>query len=229
MRLKRGLWLVRVWERTHRSTSRILSIVTFSARSGDDQRNTRRQWPETGRDPVEWTDKDNDLVMHRDKDMDMIHLDRDFNVSIWSYGQSEGMSWVKNHSIRGTDGQSESLIYILADILQMVCSLLGGHGGAQLVMEEPSSSRRSPARHRRAQLIAEEPSPTEYGDAASHDRVCLALPRLCDPDPVAPAFGGLRLLGHLSILFPLTLISRCTSTVLQSHDHAFRIVFFLSA
>ncbi|KAK9086790.1 hypothetical protein Syun_029184 [Stephania yunnanensis] len=45
-----------------------------------------------------------------------------------------------------------------------------------------------------------------YGDAASHDRVCLALSRLCDPDPVAPAFGGLRLLGHLSILFPLTLI-----------------------
>ncbi|KAK9142275.1 hypothetical protein Syun_011675 [Stephania yunnanensis] len=45
-----------------------------------------------------------------------------------------------------------------------------------------------------------------YGDAVSDDRVCLALPRLCDPDPVAPAFGGLRLLGHLSILFPLTLI-----------------------
>ncbi|KAK9128851.1 hypothetical protein Syun_017648 [Stephania yunnanensis] len=45
-----------------------------------------------------------------------------------------------------------------------------------------------------------------YGDAASDDRVCLALPQLCDPDPVAPAFGGLRLLGLLSILFPLTLI-----------------------
>ncbi|KAK9120819.1 hypothetical protein Syun_018436 [Stephania yunnanensis] len=28
-----------------------------------------------------------------------------------------------------------------------------------------------------------------YDDAASDDRVCLALPRLCDPDPVAPAFG----------------------------------------
>ncbi|KAK9104605.1 hypothetical protein Scep_021449 [Stephania cephalantha] len=28
---------------------------------------------------------------------------------------------------------------------QMVCSLLGGHGGAQLVTEEPSLSRRSPA------------------------------------------------------------------------------------
>ncbi|KAK9160522.1 hypothetical protein Syun_006863 [Stephania yunnanensis] len=45
-----------------------------------------------------------------------------------------------------------------------------------------------------------------YGDAASDNRVCLDLPRLCDPDPVAPAFGGLRLLGLLSILFPLTLI-----------------------
>ncbi|KAK9134481.1 hypothetical protein Syun_013811 [Stephania yunnanensis] len=47
-----------------------------------------------------------------------------------------------------------------------------------------------------------------YGDAASYDRVRLALPRLCDPDPVAPAFGGLELLGYLSILFHLTLISR---------------------
>ncbi|KAK9134878.1 hypothetical protein Syun_014208 [Stephania yunnanensis] len=28
-----------------------------------------------------------------------------------------------------------------------------------------------------------------YGDAASDDRVCLALPRLYYPDPVAPAFG----------------------------------------
>ncbi|KAK9125135.1 hypothetical protein Scep_013981 [Stephania cephalantha] len=33
----------------------------------------------------------------------------------------------------------------------MVCSLLGGHGGAQLVTEEPSLSRRSPARHGGAQ------------------------------------------------------------------------------
>ncbi|KAK9162863.1 hypothetical protein Syun_003765 [Stephania yunnanensis] len=59
-------------------------------------------------------------------------------------------------------------------------------------------ARRAP--HRRLFLLY------LYGDAASDDRVCLALPRLYDPDPVAPAFGGLRLLGHLSILFPLTLI-----------------------
>ncbi|KAK9121796.1 hypothetical protein Syun_019413 [Stephania yunnanensis] len=39
------------------------------------------------RDPVECTDKDNDLVMHRDKDMDMFHLGRDFNVHVWAYGQ----------------------------------------------------------------------------------------------------------------------------------------------
>ncbi|KAK9142488.1 hypothetical protein Syun_011888 [Stephania yunnanensis] len=59
-----------------------------------------------------------------------------------------------------------------------------------------------------------------YGDAASDDRVCLALPRLCDPDPVAPAFGGLRLLGLLSILFPLTLILvvLSSSTVQQGED-----------
>ncbi|KAK9168721.1 hypothetical protein Syun_000861 [Stephania yunnanensis] len=37
------------------------------------------------RDPVECTDKDNNLVMHRDKDM--VHLDREFNVSLWGYGQ----------------------------------------------------------------------------------------------------------------------------------------------
>ncbi|KAK9081859.1 hypothetical protein Syun_031779 [Stephania yunnanensis] len=74
-----------------------------------------------------------------------------------------------------------------------------------------------------------------YGDAASDDRVCLALSRLCDPDPVAPAFGGLRLLGLLSILFPSTLIlvillnftylcssisclTECRSTVQQEED-----------
>ncbi|KAK9106619.1 hypothetical protein Syun_022630 [Stephania yunnanensis] len=51
-----------------------------------------------------------------------------------------------------------------------------------------------------------------YGDAAFDERVCSALPRLCNPDPVAPAFGGLRLLGHLSILFPLTLILVCFPT-----------------
>ncbi|KAK9134989.1 hypothetical protein Syun_014319 [Stephania yunnanensis] len=39
------------------------------------------------RDPVEFSDRDNDLVMHRDRDMDMVHLDRDFNVSAWAYGQ----------------------------------------------------------------------------------------------------------------------------------------------
>ncbi|KAK9093449.1 hypothetical protein Syun_028360 [Stephania yunnanensis] len=32
------------------------------------------------RDPVKCTDRDSDLVMQRDKDMDMVHLDRDFNV-----------------------------------------------------------------------------------------------------------------------------------------------------
>ncbi|KAK9169458.1 hypothetical protein Syun_001598 [Stephania yunnanensis] len=30
-----------------------------------------------------------------------------------------------------------------------------------------------------------------YGDAESYDQVCLALPRLCDLDPVAPAFDAL--------------------------------------
>ncbi|KAK9128713.1 hypothetical protein Syun_017510 [Stephania yunnanensis] len=39
------------------------------------------------RDPVECTDKNIDLVMHRDKDIDMFHLDWDFNVPVWAYGQ----------------------------------------------------------------------------------------------------------------------------------------------
>ncbi|KAK9121406.1 hypothetical protein Syun_019023 [Stephania yunnanensis] len=41
---------------------------------------------------------------------------------------------------------------------QMVCSLLGGHGGSQLVREEPSSSRRSPACREGVQLVTEEHS-----------------------------------------------------------------------
>ncbi|KAK9168872.1 hypothetical protein Syun_001012 [Stephania yunnanensis] len=46
------------------------------------------------------------------------------------------------------------------------------------------------------------------GTAMPHPmtRVCLALSRLCDPNPVAPAFDVLRLLRHFCILFPLTLI-----------------------
>ncbi|KAK9098446.1 hypothetical protein Syun_025491 [Stephania yunnanensis] len=61
-----------------------------------------------------------------------------------------------------------------------------------------------------------------YDDAASDDRFCMALPRLCDPDPVAPAFGGLRLLGLLSILFPLTLI-----LVVLSLFHSLIIMHFV--
>ncbi|KAK9081250.1 hypothetical protein Syun_030613 [Stephania yunnanensis] len=38
------------------------------------------------RDPVECTDRDNDLVVHIGKEMDMFQLERDFNVSAWAYG-----------------------------------------------------------------------------------------------------------------------------------------------
>ncbi|KAK9158222.1 hypothetical protein Scep_004796 [Stephania cephalantha] len=125
------------------------------------------------RDPVECTYRDSDLVMHGDKDMDMFHLDRDVNVSVWAYGHQckelrdihaiatsgptiihrnpiKGTSWVEAHSIRDINGQSKILIYILADLqrIYMVCSLLGGLGGTQLVTEEPSLSRRSPALQR---------------------------------------------------------------------------------
>ncbi|KAK9106656.1 hypothetical protein Syun_022667 [Stephania yunnanensis] len=181
---------------------------------------------------------DRGLVRHRDN---MFHTDRDFNVLVWECGQS---GYITNTCSKQRAGTTEPVAYscycrasltYIDERRQMMCSLLGGHGGAQLVTEEPSLSRRSPARHGGAQLVAKEPSPTEYGDAASDDRVCLALPRLCDPDPVAPAFGGLRLLGLLSILFPLTLIldilldftypgssisclTECRSTVQQGED-----------
>ncbi|KAK9151206.1 hypothetical protein Syun_009515 [Stephania yunnanensis] len=155
---------------------------------------------------VKCTDRDRGLVMHRIKDMDMFHLDRDFNVSVWAYGQPStaepetyacychvSMLWTVDHgtyvSLYSNICCEDVALAYIDGRRRMLCSLLGGHGGAQLVAEEPSLSRRSPARHGGAQLVAEEPSPKEYGDAASDDRVCLALPRLCDPDPVAPAFG----------------------------------------
>ncbi|KAK9081939.1 hypothetical protein Syun_030921 [Stephania yunnanensis] len=70
---------------------------------------------------VKYRDRDIGLVRHRDKDT-MFHMDRDFNLLVWECGS--------------VDSRVTS---------PMVCSLLGGHGGAQLVMEEPSLSRRSPA------------------------------------------------------------------------------------
>ncbi|KAK9088755.1 hypothetical protein Scep_027837 [Stephania cephalantha] len=41
-----------------------------------------------------------------------------------------------------------------------------------------------------------------YGDAVSDDRVCLALPRLCDPDPVAPAFVPPNMAFEATKAFP---------------------------
>ncbi|KAK9151004.1 hypothetical protein Syun_009313 [Stephania yunnanensis] len=129
------------------------------------------------RDPVKCTDRDNDLVMHRRKDMDMFQLERDFNVLVWACGQP------------GTDS--------------CYC-----HARSDNPIDDGAffawRLRRSPTRHGGAQLVEEEPSPTGYGDAASDDRVCLALPRLWDPDPVAPAFGdstGFYLPGLVNLVF----------------------------
>ncbi|KAK9169200.1 hypothetical protein Syun_001340 [Stephania yunnanensis] len=82
-------------------------------------------------DPAECTDRDSYLVMNRDKDMDMVHLDRDFNVSAWAYGQP-------------STEEPETYACYCHVRRQMVYSLLGGLGGAQLVTKEPSLSRRSP-------------------------------------------------------------------------------------
>ncbi|KAK9111591.1 hypothetical protein Scep_019110 [Stephania cephalantha] len=67
---------------------------------------------------LEYGDKDN-----------MFHTNRDFNVLFGSVDDKTLHRRVHNN------GQAQP----------MVCSLLGGHGGAQLVTEEPSLSRRSPA------------------------------------------------------------------------------------
>ncbi|KAK9081369.1 hypothetical protein Syun_031148 [Stephania yunnanensis] len=66
-------------------------------------------------DPVECTDRDNDLVVHMGKEMDMFQLERDFNVSAWAYGQPDGafFAWRSRRSP-------------------------ARYGGAQLVTEEPS-------------------------------------------------------------------------------------------
>ncbi|KAK9112536.1 hypothetical protein Scep_020055 [Stephania cephalantha] len=75
------------------------------------------------RDPVECTDKNNNLVMHRDKDIDMFHLDWDFNVPVWAYGQP---------------GTAEPETYSCYCHVRWCVLYLE-------VSEEPSSSRRSPA------------------------------------------------------------------------------------
>ncbi|KAK9081633.1 hypothetical protein Syun_031416 [Stephania yunnanensis] len=61
-------------------------------------------------------------------------LERDFNVSAWAYGQPGIAEQIYDIALAYIDGRR-----------QMVCSLLGGRGGAQLVTKEPSLSRRSPA------------------------------------------------------------------------------------
>ncbi|KAK9087116.1 hypothetical protein Syun_029510 [Stephania yunnanensis] len=103
------------------------------------------------RDPVECTDRDNDLIVHMGKEMDMFQLERDFNVSAWAYGQPADIRMLVtvDHEIKMFVGIP---IYVARVALayidwrrQMVHSLLGGRGGAQLVTEEPSLSRRSPA------------------------------------------------------------------------------------
>ncbi|KAK9114197.1 hypothetical protein Syun_020994 [Stephania yunnanensis] len=106
------------------------------------------------RDQVECTDKNNDLVMHRDKDIDMFHLDWDFNIPVWSYGQladirmfmtvdHESKMFLCIHLYSNICCEDIALAYIDGR-RKIVCSLLGGRGGVQLVAEEPSLSRRSP-------------------------------------------------------------------------------------
>ncbi|KAK9128266.1 hypothetical protein Syun_017063 [Stephania yunnanensis] len=45
------------------------------------------------RDPVECTDRDNDLLMHRGKDMDMFPVRMGFHVPVWACGHPGIDSW----------------------------------------------------------------------------------------------------------------------------------------
>ncbi|KAK9095256.1 hypothetical protein Scep_026725 [Stephania cephalantha] len=72
---------------------------------------------------VRCRDRNNDLVMHRDKDIDMFHLDWDFNVPVWAYGQP---------------GTAEPETYSCYCHVRWYVLCLE-------VSDEPSPSRRSPA------------------------------------------------------------------------------------
>ncbi|KAK9114857.1 hypothetical protein Syun_021654 [Stephania yunnanensis] len=175
------------WEHTRRSIGRISISSNLVRGSGDDQRNTRIRRVT--------------LVHYSSQHCQILSINTIRGLMAEVMARDSVRIPVK---CRDRDRGLVRLEYRDKDnMIHMVYSLLGVHEGAQLVTEEPSSSRRSPARHGGAQTCRVR---WGYDDAASDDRVCLALSRLCDPDPVAPAFGGLRLLGHLSISFPLTLI-----------------------
>ncbi|KAK9135957.1 hypothetical protein Syun_015287 [Stephania yunnanensis] len=81
------------------------------------------------RDPVECKDRDNDLLTHRGKDMDMFPIGTDFT---YLYGRVD-----IQEQIRAIATSDVVLTYIDGK-RQMVHSLRGGRGGAQLVAEEPS-------------------------------------------------------------------------------------------
>ncbi|KAK9134507.1 hypothetical protein Syun_013837 [Stephania yunnanensis] len=93
------------------------------------------------RDLVECIDRDNDLVMHKDKDMDMVHLKRDFNVSVRAYGQP-GTAEPETYSCYCHVRMLPGHILMEGDRWCVICLE---------VSEEPSSSRRSPARRGGAQ------------------------------------------------------------------------------
>ncbi|KAK9128664.1 hypothetical protein Syun_017461 [Stephania yunnanensis] len=69
------------------------------------------------RDPVECTDRDNDLVMHMGKDMDMFQLERNFNVSAWAYGQPEAVAGDKvRDPVECTDRDNDLVMHMGKDM-----------------------------------------------------------------------------------------------------------------
>ncbi|KAK9128655.1 hypothetical protein Syun_017452 [Stephania yunnanensis] len=146
------------------------------------------------RDPVECTDRDSDLVMHRDKDMNMVHLDRDFNVSVRAYRQL-------------------------------------GLEGAQLVTEEPSLSRRSPALQSkigvwpwlvwplavarvRAERLGSGPKPESAGVLTRLNDLLVRTPYLRSSKGKAPLLGHVStaLVIQAGCVFQFTIVDKPSET-----------------
>ncbi|KAK9140138.1 hypothetical protein Scep_009819 [Stephania cephalantha] len=117
------------------------------------------------------------------KDMDMFQLERDFNVPVKACEQPETYSCYC-HVRR-----------------QMVCCLLGGLGGAQLVAEEPNLSRRSPALQSKMGVwpwasMAFGGERAELARARSGDRTVVPRPRWRDTERRPAAAAGVAVIAQ---------------------------------
>ncbi|KAK9099021.1 hypothetical protein Syun_026066 [Stephania yunnanensis] len=90
--------------------------------------------------PVKCRDRDRGLVRHRDKTETSCSIRIEISTYLCRSVDSQVTSPVRVHNselAQQSQEQDVALTYINGR-RQMVCSLLGGHGGAQLITEEPS-------------------------------------------------------------------------------------------